>query len=61
MSIKQRLYALEKLHAPAQKLLAYFENQETLEQAKAKRGWQDIPDNELKIIRIINAPKIRNP
>jgi hypothetical protein len=59
MSLKHRLRQLERLKSGPEKILAYFENQESLEEAKAKRGWQNIPDSGLKIIHVINAPKIR--
>ncbi len=52
MTLKTRLAKLEiisKVKEPL-KVLFYFPEEQTLEAAKAAKGWQHVPDNQLRII-----------
>lgn len=52
MHLKHRLTKLETAtqKTKSTKVLYYVVNEQTLAEAKAARGWQNVPDNQLKII-----------
>ncbi len=52
MNLKNRIIKLESrsINQTPLRMLFYVVGEQTLEEAKAQRGWQHIPDNQLRII-----------